>query len=74
MKSARNLVILLQSRAASQNLGEPELTNSSLHVANLSLGGRGGLDPLGGLATNTTYHVGVGESLGGSLLRLHVES
>lgn len=37
MESASNVVVLLQSRTASQNLRQPELTNSTLHVSNLSL-------------------------------------
>lgn len=41
-----NFVILLQSRAATQDLGKPELANGTLHVANLALFGSGRLDPL----------------------------
>jgi hypothetical protein len=37
MKGAGNVVVLLQSRAASKNLRQPELTDSALHVSNLSL-------------------------------------
>jgi hypothetical protein len=37
MKGAGNVVVLLQSRAASKNLRQPELTDGALHVSNLSL-------------------------------------
>ena len=73
VESTGNLVVLLEPRAAAQDLWEPELAYGTLHVANLALGRRGSLDPLGGLATNTAHHVGVGESLGGPLLGLHVK-
>ena len=43
---AGNLVILLQPRATTQKLGEPELADGALHVPNLSLGGSRSLDPL----------------------------
>lgn len=46
VQSSCNLVILLQPGTASQDLGEPELADSTLHVANLALFGSGGLDPL----------------------------
>lgn len=61
MQRSCNFVVLLKARAATQDLGEPELTHGSLHVANLTLGGGGGLDPLGGFATNTAYHIRMGE-------------
>lgn len=73
MKRTRNLVVLLQSGAASENLGEPELANSALHVSNLALSRRGGLDPLRRLPANTADHVGMGKRLGSALLRLDVE-
>jgi hypothetical protein len=63
VKGAGNVVVLLQSRAASQNLRKPELTNGTLHVSNLSLRRWRSLDPLRGLAADTTYHVGMGKSL-----------
>lgn len=68
-----NLIVLLQPRAAPQDLGQPELTNSPLHVANLALGGRRGLDPLGGLTANTADHIGMGEGFRGPLGGLEVE-
>lgn len=46
VQSSCNLVILLQPGAASQDLGEPELADSTLHVAYLALFGGRGLDPL----------------------------
>lgn len=73
VKSTRNFVVLLKTRAASQNLREPELSHGTLHVANLSLSGSGSLDPLRGLAANTTHHVSMGESLGRASLGLDVE-
>jgi hypothetical protein len=73
MKSPRNLVILLQSGTASQNLWEPELAHGALHVPDLPLRWGWCLHPLGRLPPDTTDHVGVGERLGGSLLGLHVE-
>jgi hypothetical protein len=46
MESPSNLIILLQSRTASKNLWQPKLSNSSLHVPNLSLRWRRRLYPL----------------------------
>lgn len=63
MQRPSNLVVLLQSRAATQDLRQPELTDRAFHVANLSLGRRGCLHPLGRLTTYTTHHVGMGERL-----------
>jgi len=37
MKGAGNIVVLLQSGTASENLRQPELANSALHMSNLSL-------------------------------------
>ena len=73
MQGPGDLVILLEAWAASKNLRQPELTNSTLHVANLALAGRGSLDPLGRLPPNTADHVGMGESLGGPLLWFRAE-
>lgn len=72
-----NLVVLLESGAASQDLRQPELTNCTLHVPDLSLWWRRSSSPLRRLPANTTYHVGMGEGLGSALadLRLaHVAS
>ena len=71
MQRSSNLIILLQSRTASQNLGQPELAHGALHMTNLPLSGRGGSHPLRGLTTNTTDHIGMGEGLGGALGGLH---
>lgn len=71
MQSSSNLVILLQSRTAPQNLGQPELANGALHMTDLPLSGGGGSNPLRRLTTDTTDHVGMGESLGGALGGLH---
>lgn len=37
MKGAGNVVVLLQSRTASENLRQPELADGALHVSNFSL-------------------------------------
>ena len=71
MQRSSNLIILLQSRAASQNLGQPELANGALHMTDLPLRGGGGSNPLRRLTTNTADHVGMGEGLGGALGGLH---
>jgi hypothetical protein len=73
MERPRNLIVLLQSGTATQDLWQPELANGRLHVANLSLGGGWSLDPLRRLSADTTYHVRVGEGLRGALRRLDVE-
>lgn len=67
MKGAGNVVILLQSRAASENFRKPELTDGALHVSNLALWRWRCLDPLRGLTADTAYHVGMGKSLGCTL-------
>ena len=71
MQSSSNLIILLQSRTTTQNLRQPELTNGALHMTDLPLGGGGGSNPLRRFTTNTTDHIGMGESLGGALGGLH---
>jgi hypothetical protein len=73
MKRPSNLVILLEARAASENLGQPELAYSTLHVANLALGWSWSLDPLRRFSSNTTHHVGMGQCLGCPLLGFHVQ-
>lgn len=73
MQSTSYLVILLEARTATQDLRQPELAYCTLHVADLALGRGRSLDPLGRFSSNTTDHVGVGQGLGGPLLRLHIE-
>ena len=73
MKRSGNLIILLQSWAATQDLWKPELADSTFHVLNLALSRRRGFDPLRRLSPDTTNHVGVGQSLGCSLTRLDVQ-
>lgn len=73
MQSTSNLVVLLKARAAAENLGKPELADGTLHVSNLALSGCGRLDPLGRLAADTAYHVGMSEGLGSALLGLVAE-
>lgn len=73
MEGSGNLIVLLQSGAATQDFRQPELADCRLHVANLPLRGSWSFDPLGGFSSNTTYHVGVGEGLGCSLSRLDAE-
>lgn len=67
MKRSGNLIILLQPGTAPQNLGQPELADGALHMADLPLGGGRSADPLRRLTTNTTDHVGMSQGLGGSL-------
>lgn len=67
------LIILLQPRTTPQNLRQPKLPHSPLHMSNLALRRRGRLHPLCRLAPNTTHHVGMRERLGSALLRLHVQ-
>lgn len=74
MQGASNVVILLQPRAAAQDLRQPKLPDSTLHVSDLALGRGRGLDPLGRLAANTTDHVGMCKGLGRPLLVLGIES
>lgn len=73
MKRSGNLIILLQPGAAPQNLGQPELTDGALHMADLPLGRGGSADPLRRLPTNTTDHVSMSQGLGGSLGGLGVD-
>jgi hypothetical protein len=63
VKSSGNFIIGLQAWAASKNLGKPELTDSTLHMLDLAVCWSRCLDPLGWLTANTTYHVGMSESL-----------
>lgn len=74
MKRSGDFIVLLQARTATQDFWQPELANSSLHMADFALGRRGSPDPLRWLAANTAYHVGVSERLGGALLGFGVEA
>lgn len=74
MQRTSNFIVLLEPGAATEDFGQPKLAYGSLHVLNLALDRGGSLDPLRGLATNTAYHVGMGQGLGCSLDRLQVES
>lgn len=73
VQRSRNLIILFQPRAATQNLGQPELANGTLHVLNLPLYWCWRLDPLGWLTANTTDHVGMGQGLWRALCGLQVQ-
>lgn len=73
IQSACDLIVLLQSWAATQNLWQPELANGTFHVPNLSLSWRWCFDPLRWFSSNTTYHIRMSESLGSPLIRLDVE-
>jgi hypothetical protein len=73
MQRPSDLVVLLETRAAAQNLGKPELANRSLHMANFALCWRRRLDPLGGLPANTTYHIGMSERFRAPLRRLDAQ-
>jgi hypothetical protein len=46
VERSSNFIVLLQSRAATQDLGKPELANSAFHMPNLALCGSRSLDPL----------------------------
>lgn len=69
VKRASNAVILLQSRTATEDLGQPELANGVFHVCDSALGWLGCLDPLRRFAADTTHHVRVSQSLGCTLGR-----
>ena len=43
VQRTRNLIVLFEAGTAPKDLGEPELANSALHVANLALRGAGAL-------------------------------
>lgn len=73
MQRTSNVVVLLQPRATAEDLRQPELSDSALHVSNLALGWGRGLDPLGRLPANTTDHVGMCKCLGRPLLGFGVE-
>ena len=57
MQRPRDLVVLLKPGTAAEDLGQPKLPNSSLHMSNLALRGQRGLDPLGRFPTDAAYHV-----------------
>jgi len=73
MKRPRDFIILFQPWAAAQDFWEPECANCTLHVANLALARCGCLDPLRGLSSYTTYHIGMGQCLGAPRALLDVE-
>lgn len=74
MQSSSNLIVLLQSRATSENLWQPKLANGALHMTDFPLSGCGGLYPLRRLTADTTYHVGMSEGLGSSLNGFDIET
>lgn len=63
MKRSGNLIVLFQTRAATEDLWKPELTDGTFHVLNASLNGCRSANPLRGFAPNTTDHVGMSECL-----------
>lgn len=68
-----NLIILFQSRTATQNLRQPELTDGTFHVLNLPLCRGGRLDPLAGFTANTADHIRMSESLRSPLAGFDIE-
>lgn len=64
VKRSRDLIIGFKTRAATQDLRKPELTNSSSHMLNLALRRRSCFDPLRRLSSDTAYEICVGQSLG----------
>ena len=46
VQGSGNVIVCLESGTAPQNLRQPELTNRTLHVLNLSMGRWGCFDPL----------------------------
>jgi hypothetical protein len=73
MQSPGNLIILLKPGTASEDLWQPELTYGTLHMANLALCWSGRFYPLRWFPSNTAYHVRMGQSLWGPLLRLDIQ-
>lgn len=73
IQRACNLIVLFQSWAATQNLWQPELANSTLGVSNSSLAWRRCFYPLRWFSSHSTYHISMSESLGRPLIRLDVE-
>ena len=73
MQGSGNFIVLLQSRAASQNLRQPKLAYSSLHMADFPLSWGGSLYPLGRLTADTTYHIGMCKGLGSALDGFDIE-
>ena len=73
IKSARDLVVLLQSWAATQDLRQPELADRTLHMPYPSLSWRRRFDPLRWFSSHSRYHISMRECLGCPLIRLYVE-
>jgi len=67
MQRPGNLVVLLQSGAATKNLRQPELADGTFHVPDLPLHWRRCLDPLRRLPADTAYHIRMRERFGCSL-------
>jgi hypothetical protein len=74
MKRPCDLVVLLQSWAATQNFRKPECTNCAFHMPNLSLAGSRRFDPLGGLSSYAAYHISMGQRLGAPGTLLNIQS
>lgn len=57
MQRSCNFIVLLEPRTAPQNLRQPKLADSALHVSDFPLGWRRGLHPLRRLPADAAYHV-----------------
>lgn len=64
VKGSRNLIVLLQPWAATQDLWKPEGAHCALHVPDLALSWCWCLHPLRRFPANTTYHIRMGQCLG----------
>lgn len=74
MEGSSNLIILLESRAASEDFRQPELAHGTLHVTDFALSRGRCPHPLRGFTAHPAYHVGMGEGLGGALNGLDIEA
>lgn len=63
VKGSCNIIVLFQPGTASENFRKPKRSDSTLHMANLSLRGSWRLHPLRRLSSNTAYHVCMGQCL-----------
>ena len=72
MQSSCNLIVLFQTRAAAEDLREPELVDCTFHMLYLALTWRRSADPLSWFTSNTTHHVSMSQSLWSALVaRIH---
>lgn len=73
VESASNLIVLLQPRAAPQDLGQPKLPRAALGMSDFAMRRRWRFDPMGRLPGYPTDQIGVGQRFGSLVVCLDAQ-